>query len=98
MVGFNTDAPVLPQEELFLQAGTAVRYGLDNSHLESVRGLTIVPAVTAGIDHLVGSLEPGKEADVLVIAGDPGDPRSGVDAVYIEGRLVYDAERDARRF
>ena len=98
MIGFNTDAPVIPQEELFLQAGTSVRYGLDISNMESVRGLTIVPAVTAGIDHLVGSIEVGKEADVLVIAGDPGDPRSSVEAVYIEGHLVYDTERDPRRF
>jgi hypothetical protein len=97
-IGFNTDAPVIPQEELFLQAGTAVRYGLDDEHLASVRGLTIIPAKTAGIDHLIGSLEAGKEADVLVISGAPGDPRSSVEAVLIEGHLVYDTERDPRRF
>jgi len=98
MIGFNTDAPVIPQEELFLQAGTAVRYGLDDEHLASVRGLTIIPAKTAAIDHLIGSLEVGKEADVLVISGAPGDPRSSIEAVLIEGRLVYDTERDQRRF
>ena len=98
MIGFNTDSPVIPQEELFLQAGTSVRYGFDNSRLQAVRGLTIVPAKTAGIDHLVGSLEAGKQADVLVISGDPADPRSAVDAVYIEGHLVYDTEGERRRF
>jgi imidazolonepropionase-like amidohydrolase len=98
MIGFNTDSPVIPQEELFLQASTGVRYGFDNSKLQAVRGLTIVPAKTVGIDHLVGSLEVGKQADFLVIAGDPIDPRSSVDAVYIEGHLVYDAEREPRRF
>ena len=98
MIGFNTDAPVIPQEELFLQAGTSVRYGFDNSKLQAVRGLTIIPAKTAGIDHLVGSLEVGKQADVLVISGDPADPRSGVDAVFIEGRQVYDAVEGLRRF
>jgi imidazolonepropionase-like amidohydrolase len=98
MIGFNTDSPVIPQEELFLQAGTSVRYGFDNSRLQAVRGLTIVPAMTAGIDHLVGSLEPGKEADVLIVSGDPADPRSAVDAVYIEGRLVYDTAQERRRF
>jgi imidazolonepropionase-like amidohydrolase len=98
MVGFNTDSPVVPQEELFLQASTGVRYGFDNSKLQAVRGLTIIPAKTVGIDHLVGSLEVGKQADLVVIAGDPIDPRSGVDAVYIEGHLVYDTERDPRRF
>jgi len=98
MIGFNTDAPVIPQEELFLQAGTSVRYGFDNSRLQAVRGLTIVPARTAGIDHLVGSLEVGKQADLLVVSGDPADPRSGVDAVFIEGRLVYDTAEEPRRF
>ena len=98
MIGFNTDSPVIPQEELFLQAGTSVRYGFDNSKLQAVRGLTIVPAKTAGIDHLVGSLEVGKEADVLVISGDPADPRSGIDYVYIEGRRIYDAVEGQRRF
>ena len=88
----------MPSVTLVAQAGTSVRYGLDISNMESVRGLTIVPAVTAGIDHLVGSLEPGKEADVLVIVGDPADPRSSVESVYIEGHLVYDTERDPRRF
>jgi imidazolonepropionase-like amidohydrolase len=98
MIGFNTDSPVIPAEELFLQASTGVRYGFDNSRMQAVRGLTIVPAKTVGIDHLVGSLEAGKQADVLGLAGDPVDPRSSVEAVYIEGRLGYDTEREPRRF
>jgi len=97
-IGFNTDAPVIPAEELFLQAAMGVRYGLDNSRLETVRGLTIVPARTAGIADRVGSLEPGKEADVLVISGDPADPRTSVEAVFIEGREVYDTAVEPRRF
>ena len=59
-------------------------------------GVTIVPAMTAGIAHRVGSLEPGKDADLVVVGGDPVDPRSGVEAVLIEGRLVYDARRGRR--
>jgi imidazolonepropionase-like amidohydrolase len=90
-VGFNTDAPVVPAEELPLQAGMGVRYGFDNSRLDHVRGLTIVPALVAGIADRVGSLEPGKDADVVVLGGDPADPRSGVERVYIEGQLVYRA-------
>jgi imidazolonepropionase-like amidohydrolase len=97
-VGFNTDAPVMPQEELFLQSAIGVRFGLDNSGMASVRGLTIVPARTAGIDHRVGSLEPGKDADVLVVTGDPSDPRTSVDQVYIEGQLVYEPSAETRRF
>lgn len=95
-IGFNTDSPVLPQEELPLQAAVGVRYGFDDSRLDSIRGLTIVPAQTAGIAHRVGSLAPGKDADILVTTGDPVDPRSAVEIVWIEGQRVYDAEADGR--
>jgi len=92
-IGFNTDAPVIPQEELFLQAGLAVRFGFTDDALDTVRGLTIVPAVTAAIDDRVGSLEIGKDADILVISGHPADTRTRVDLVWLEGELVYDAEQ-----
>jgi len=92
LVGFNTDAPVVPGEELPVQAAMGVRYGMRNSALEHVKGLTIVPAVVAGIDDRVGSLEAGKHADVVVLGGDPADPRSAIERVYIEGRLVYRAD------
>ena len=90
-VGFNTDAPVVPGEELPLQAAMGVRYGFDASHMDHLRGLTIVPALVAGIADRVGSLEPGKDADVIVLSGDPADPRHGIERVYIEGQLVYRA-------
>jgi cytosine/adenosine deaminase-related metal-dependent hydrolase len=97
-VGFNTDAPVIPGEELSLQATMGVRYGFDDSNADSVRGLTIIPAVTAGIDKKVGSLEVGKEADIVVVTGDPVDQRNSVEVVFIGGRRVYDAKRDIRRY
>jgi imidazolonepropionase-like amidohydrolase len=97
-IGFNTDCPVIPAEELFLQSAVAVRYGLDCSAMQNVRGLTIVPAKTAGIANRVGSLEVGKDADIVVISGDPSDPRSHVEKVFIEGRLLYDTTTDTRRF
>jgi len=98
MLGFNTDAPVVPEEELPVQATMSVHYGLEDSDLESVRGLTIIPAMTAGIADRIGSLEPGKDADVLVVTGDPIDPRNVVEKVYIDGRAVYDTAREHRRW
>jgi imidazolonepropionase-like amidohydrolase len=95
-VGFNTDAPVVPAEELPLQAAVSTRYGFDASEMQAVLGLTIVPAMVAGIDERVGSLEPGKDADVVVITGDPADPRSQVLRVFIEGREVYRAPEGGR--
>jgi imidazolonepropionase-like amidohydrolase len=95
-VGFNTDAPVVPQEELIVQVAMGVHYGFDDREMQSVRGVTIVPARTMGIEHQVGSLEVGKHADLVVVGGDPIDPRTGVDLVFIEGALVYDAEEGRR--
>ena len=98
MIGFNTDAPIIPQEELLVNATMGVRYGLDDARMASVRGLTIIPAMAARMDDQVGSLEPGKDADILVASGVPTDPRTAFDIVFIDGRRVYDAERDGRRW
>lgn len=89
-IGFNTDSPGVPQEELALQSAMGVRYGFDNSDFGAVRGVTIVPAEVAGIDHRVGSLSAGKDADILVVTGDPSDPRHMVEMVWIEGEVVAD--------
>ncbi|MCC7014935.1 MAG: amidohydrolase family protein [Planctomycetes bacterium] len=98
MIGFNTDSPIVPEEQLFLQASIASRFGFDTSEGQALRGLTIVPATTAGIAERVGSLEVGKDADILVASGDPIDPRTSIERVFIEGRQVYDAARDGRRW
>jgi len=98
MIGFNTDSPIVPEEELPVQATVSVHYGFDDSQMDSVRGLTIVPAMTAGIQKRIGSLDAGKDADILVVTGDPIDPRNHVEKVFVEGRRVYDAEREGRRW
>jgi hypothetical protein len=97
-IGFNTDSPFVAEEELFVQATMGVRYGLDDSGLTALRGLTIVPARAAKIEAQVGSLEPGKDADILVCDGYPVDPRTSVRLVFVDGRRAYDAERDGRRW
>jgi imidazolonepropionase-like amidohydrolase len=95
LVGFNTDAPVVPGEELPLQGAMSARYGFDGSQLQGVKGLTIVPAIVAGIEKRVGSLEPGKDADFLVLDGDPLDPRTRIEQVFVEGQRVLDARASA---
>jgi len=98
MIGFNTDAPVVPQEELIVQAAMGVRYGFQNDQMQAVRGLTIVPATTAGIADRIGSLEVGKEADLIIVTGDPVDPRTSVEMVIQGGHVVYDTREDKRRW
>lgn len=97
-IGFNTDSPVIPQEELSMQASMAMRYGMTNENLENIKGLTLVPARTAGILDRVGTLEPGKDADFIIVTGDVTDPRTAVEVVYIEGHKVYDTAEDRRRW
>lgn len=95
-LGVNTDAPVIPQEELFFQAAMAVRYGWDEE--KALRGLTIEPAKALMIADRVGSLEVGKDADIVISTGSIIDPRNYVKQVFIDGNSVYDIKTDRRRF
>jgi imidazolonepropionase-like amidohydrolase len=95
-VGFNTDSPIVPQEELPVQAAMGARHGFRDDAMQTVRGLTIVPARAAGIADRVGSLEVGKHADILAITGHPADPRSYVKRVWVEGTLAYEGQPGER--
>ncbi|MFT5151128.1 MAG: imidazolonepropionase-like amidohydrolase, partial [Planctomycetota bacterium] len=92
----NTDSGVVPQEEFFLQGSMGARYGGDGYGM--LRALTIHPARAIGIDHRVGSLEVGKDADIVVRAGNPLDPRNPVELVLIDGEVHYDSEVDGQWF
>lgn len=92
----TTDAPVLPQEELPLQGAMSARLGADAYQM--VRAITTHPAQTLWIDDHVGSLEIGKDADIVIYSGDPLDPRSRVEIVLIDGELQYSRERDGQWF
>jgi hypothetical protein len=92
-IGVNTDSPVVPQEQLTVQAAIGVRLGLP--HEVALRALTINNARFAGIEHRVGSLEVGKDADIGVWSGDPIDPRSHVRLMVVNGEICY--RRDPSR-
>jgi imidazolonepropionase-like amidohydrolase len=92
-IAINTDSPVIPEEQLTVQGAMAVRLGLP--HEVGLLGLTINPARFAGIDHRVGSLDVGKDADLGIWNGDPLDPRSHVETFVVNGTICY--RRNAAR-
>ena len=95
-VSVCTDSPVMPQEELFLQGAMSARLGADSYQM--LRACTVQPAKAFGIDDRVGSLEVGKDADIVIRNGDPLDPRSRVELVIIDGEVQYDRLRDGQWF
>ncbi|MBA7597780.1 MAG: amidohydrolase family protein [Calditrichaeota bacterium] len=68
------------------EAGTAAAFGLPAD--EALKAITLYPARILGIDHQVGSLEPGRDATLMVTSGDPLDIRSQVEQLFIQGRKV----------
>ncbi|MCZ6688689.1 MAG: amidohydrolase family protein [Planctomycetota bacterium] len=77
---------------LWFQAAKAVRHGLTRE--EALRAITLAPAQIIGIADRVGSLEKGKDANLLILTGDPLDIRTWVDTVMIEGEVVYERSKD----
>ena len=86
-----TDAPVIPLKYLPLCAGLAINAGLDEQ--EAWEAVTITPAVITGIADRVGSLEVGKDADVVIYKGNPlTDLQYTTKYTLINGQIVYQAE------
>ena len=90
-VSIITDAPVIPLQYLPMCAGLAVSSGLDME--EAWRAITINPANATGIGDRVGTLEPGKDADVVIWTADPLTS-VGAEAyiTIVDGQIVYRAE------
>ena len=85
-VAICTDHPETPIQYLPVCAAMAVRAGMDEE--EALAAITINPAVIAGIADRVGSLTPGKDADIVLSTGHPLDWKSKVEQVYIGGVQV----------
>ena len=90
-ISIITDSPVIPQENLPMCAGLAVSAGLPME--EGWRAITINPAVQTGIGDRVGSLEVGKDGDVVIWTADPL-VTIGAEAyvTVVDGKVVYSAE------
>lgn len=87
-VSIITDSPILSEESLYHHIGEAVREGVD--YKRAWRMVTINPAKMLEIDDRVGSLEEGKDADVIIVKGRLGlDTNAKVLYTFIDGELVY---------
>lgn len=83
------DTPENLQGVLF-RVAELVKFGLPRE--AALRGLTLAPAEMLGIDKRVGSLEAGKDADLLLLSGDPLSASTSIREVFINGRPVFPGE------
>lgn len=79
---------------LRLNAANAVRCGMDPS--EALKAITLMPATALHVQERLGSIDPGKDADVVILSGDPLELTSRVEKVLVNGKVVYDIH-DAKR-
>jgi imidazolonepropionase-like amidohydrolase len=92
IVSLNSDDAEL-MRHLNTEAAKAMKYG-DLTRDEALAMVTINPAKQLHVDHLVGSIEPGKDADLAIYDGDPLSTLSKVTQVYIDGDLYFDRDKD----
>ena len=85
-VAICSDHPVLPSKYLRLYAGLAVAEGM--TERDALRAITLTPAEIMGVADRVGSLTPGKDADIVLFDGHPLELRSRATTVIIDGQRV----------
>lgn len=90
MTAITTDHPVSLINSLPLCAGLAVKSGLPSE--EAYRSITINAAKICGVAERLGSLEPGKDADIAIFSGNPMEVFTETLYTIIDGQIVYDAK------
>ncbi len=86
-VSVTTDSPIVAEKYLPLCAGLLMREGLDE--FRTLQTITINPAKHLGIDTVVGSIEVGKDADLVITKGCPMQMTVKPEAVFVSGKMVY---------
>jgi imidazolonepropionase-like amidohydrolase len=82
--------PYVPKSRVVLfEAAISASWGLPFD--EALAAITLAPARILGVDHRVGSLEPGKDGDLVLFDGDPFEYLTRVCAVILEGEVVEEA-------
>lgn len=86
-VSITTDHPYTPIQYLNICAGIAVREGL--SEQKALEGITILPARNLKLDHLLGSIEEGKDADLVLWSHHPFHYLAKPNWTMINGEIVF---------
>ena len=87
-VALTTDHPIVPLKHGVVQAAVAVKVGMGVD--DALRALTINGARIMGVEDRVGSIEEGKDADLVIMTGHPFDLMSTVQTTIINGKVVFD--------
>lgn len=83
----TTDHPVSLIQSLPICAGMAAKAGMEE--MEALKSITIYPAQICGVDHRIGSLEKGKDADIVIFNGSPLEVATKVMCTLIDGEIAY---------
>jgi imidazolonepropionase-like amidohydrolase len=94
-VSLNTDDWITDSRLFLRTAAIAVRHGM--SRAGALEAVTLAAARHLGLEERIGSLEPGKDADLIVLSGDPLSVRTEVLETWVEGKRVYDASDPEQR-
>lgn len=87
---FTTDHPVIDGRNLILTASIATQWGMSDKN--ALRSITLSSAEHIGIEDRVGSLEIGKDGDLVIWSDNPLEFTSFVDMTIIDGEIVYERE------
>jgi len=92
VVSLNSDSNELARR-LYWEAAKAVKYG-GVSEADALKMITLNPAWQLGVEKRVGSLEPGKDADVAIFSAHPFAAETRVETTLVDGTVYFDRERD----